>query len=233
MKWVSDISEAFFHLFYPHLCIGCGNHVIEVGNFLCLECITNLPHTGFALYADNPVENIFRGRIQVQAAMSELYFSKHTMVQHMLHDFKYQGNKQAGIWFGRMMGKSLQSSPRFQDVELLVPLPLFIAKEKKRGYNQSALLCEGIAEIMHLPVVKNNVTREINTATQTRKHRTERWQNVAGTFCVKDPSQLENRHILLVDDVVTTGATLEACGMEILRSENALLSIATLAMASR
>jgi ComF family protein len=148
-----------------------------------------------------------------------------------MHELKYKSNKEVGYFLGKMMGTSLRASNRFDAIEALVPLPLYPIKEKKRGYNQATILCEGMAEIMGLPVWKNVVKRLSFTDTQTKKSRLERWQNMEGRFELSDPARVNNRHLLLVDDVITTGATLEACGNELLRGEGVKLSIATLACA--
>jgi ComF family protein len=223
-------SSPLFHLFYPHTCIGCGSDVIAKENFLCLECLHDLPFTGFAMHENNPVEKKFWGRIALASATSEFYFSKGSMVQNMIHEFKYRGNKEAGHYFGNLMGKSLLNSNRF-DIDVIVPLPLFEKKEKKRGFNQAEILCNGISEILKKPVVKNNVIRKIFTDTQTKKHRLERWKNVEGIFYVNAPTELQGRHVLLVDDVITTGATIDACGTEILKIKGVTLSVASLAIA--
>lgn len=232
MKQSFFTPSSIFHLFYPHNCIGCGSDVIDNENFLCLECINDLPHTNFAMHANNPVEKIFWGRAPVTSAMSEFYFSKVSIVQNLIHEFKYKGNKKVGYYLGNFMGKSLINSNRFNNIDTIIPLPLFEKKEKKRGYNQAEILCAGISEIMNIPVIKKNVTRIAHTETQTKKGRTQRWENVEKTFSVLQPQQLEGKHILLVDDVITTGATLEACASEILKINDVHLSIATLAMAT-
>jgi ComF family protein len=221
------------HFFYPHTCPGCGSDIIEKQNFLCLECTTNLPHTGFALHADNPVEKIFWGRIMVVAAMSEFYFSKDSIIQNLIHEFKYKGNRKAGLFLGNMIGDSLLNSNRFSNIDALVPLPLFSIREFKRGYNQSSLLCAGINEVLGLPLILKNVIRIVHTGTQTKKGRIQRWENVEKSFHVVQPEALQGKHILLVDDVITTGATLEACGAEILKVADTSLSIATLALATK
>ncbi|MEO8721011.1 MAG: ComF family protein [Ginsengibacter sp.] len=222
--------KSISHLFYPHTCIGCGSDVIQNENFLCLECINDLPHTDFAMHANNYLEKKFWGRMALTSAMSEFYFSKDSIVQNMIHEMKYRGNRKAAHYFGKLMGKSLLNSNRFQ-ADVLIPLPLFESKEKMRGYNQSEILCNGISEIDQIPVSRNNVIRKVFTETQTRKHRLERWKNVENIFQIIDPKSLEGKHVLLVDDVITTGATLDACGTEILKIKNVKLSIATLALA--
>ena len=221
------------HLFYPHVCTGCGSDLIQNGNLICLECINNLPQTNFAQHANNPIEKLFWGRIPLVAAHSEFYFSKQSLIQQLIHQLKYKNNKEIGFYMGELMGKSLLDSNRFVSIDALIPLPLNAAKERKRGYNQAAIICEGMSAIMNVPVIKNNVLRQRDTDTQTKKHRTERWHNVAESFIIKDDAVLKGKHFLLVDDVVTTGATLEACGELMLSIEGVKLSIATLAQASK
>ena len=233
MKTASISNWALFHLFFPHQCIGCGSDILSHEQLVCLGCIQDLPHTRFALHANNPVEKIFWGRIVVQNAMSEFYFSKSSVIQNLIHEMKYRGNTKAGMYLGNLMGRSLKESVRFADVDCLVPLPLFAKKEKHRGYNQSEILCKGIQEILPLPIITKNVIRVKATETQTKKGRTERWQNVDSTFAVSDGASLAGKHVLLVDDVITTGATLEACAGEILKTTGARVSIATLAMAMK
>jgi ComF family protein len=171
--------------------------------------------------------------MQIINAAAHFYFTKESLMQHLMHQFKYKGNKDLGLQLGRMMGNDLMSSGRFNDIDALIPLPLFPSKEKKRGYNQATVLCDGIAEILHIPVLKNVITRPQHTDTQTKKGRIERWKNIEGKFLLKDQKAIQNKHLLLVDDVVTTGATLEACGHELLSAEKVKLSLATLCVASR
>ena len=233
MNFRSNILSPLVHLFYPHVCTGCGSDLVEDDNLLCHHCVNELPHTNFALHANNPVEKIFWGRLALTAAMSEFYFTKGTLIQTLIHEFKYKSNKNVGLYLGAIMGSSLLSNNRFTKIDALVPLPLFADKEFKRGYNQATILCNGMSEVMDVPVIKNNVVRKRFTETQTKKHRTERWENVEGSFEINNAQEIKGKHILLVDDVVTTGATLEACSAEILKIEETKLSIATLAFASK
>lgn len=233
MNLASTILSPLKHLFYPHVCTGCGSDLIDDNNLLCLQCINDLPHTNFEMHANNPVEKIFWGRLPLTAAMSEFYFTKGTLIQTLIHQFKYKSNIDVGLYLGAIMGRSLLNSNRFTTIDALIPLPLNAEKEFKRGYNQATILCNGMAEVMGVPVIKNNVVRNRFTETQTKKHRAERWKNVESSFGTNDSAALRNKHILLVDDVVTTGATLEACGTEILKIEGTKLSIATLAYASK
>lgn len=232
MNFQSDILAPLSHFFYPHICIGCGSDVLPEELYLCADCISNLPRTGFEMHAQNPVEKIFWGRLPLVAATSELYFSKGSIAQNIIHEFKYRGNKEIGLDCGRMMGKSLSGSNHFGGIDAIIPLPLYYKKEKRRGFNQAKILCEGIAEFLKVPVIVNNVTRIISTETQTKKGRIERWENVNESFVVNFPDELAGKHILLVDDVVTTGATMEACGSQILKVPGVRLSIATFAFAT-
>ena len=213
--------------------MGCGNDLFGKEEVLCVQCMNNLPATNFHLHANNPVEKIFWGRLPLVTASSHLYFTKNSLLQHLLHAFKYRSAIEIGLYFGRCMGRSFLQSNRFNDIDALVPLPLHPKKERTRGYNQAAVLCEGISEITKIPVFKNVIKKPTSTQTQTHKDRVGRWENIEGKFLLSDPGTISNKHVLLVDDVVTTGATLESCGRELLTIERVKLSIATLAYTSR
>ncbi len=191
-----------------------------------------MPLTGFYMHQINPVEKIFRGRIPVITASAYAYFSKDSVVQHLLHSLKYGSNKEAGIYMGRLIGRKLTSCEWNNDLYALIPLPLHSEKQKKRGYNQAEMICEGISSEMNVPVINNVIVRSKNTESQTHKNRMERWNNIESKFELKKPAALMNKHVLLVDDVITTGATLEACGSELLKTEGLHLSIAAFAYTS-
>lgn len=151
-----------------------------------------------------------------------------SLIQSIIVQLKYRGNKEIGVYMGKLLGNFLLNSSRFAGVDVLVPLPLNPRREMKRGYNQATALCNGIASVWNKPVIDKNVIRTVYTETQTHKNRISRWENMDGIFAVKNSTLLESKHVLLVDDVVTTGATLEACGAEILKIQGTTLSIATL-----
>ena len=232
MIQLKEIKDSVLHLLFPHVCAGCGSDLLNEESMLCMHCLAELPETNFQMHANNPIEKIFWGRVPLVSATSQYYFTKESRMQQLMHEFKYRGNKELGMALGRMMGDYLKKSNRFK-IDSLIPLPLFPAKEKRRGYNQATVLCEGISERMNVPVLKNVIIRTHHTQTQTKKGRVERWQNIEGKFKLIDPSAITNNHVLLVDDVVTTGATLEACGQEILQVPDTRLSIATLCYTAR
>jgi ComF family protein len=232
MTNLKEIKDAVLHLLFPHVCTGCGSDILAKESVLCMRCMDAMPETNFEQHADNPVEKIFWGRLPLKGASAQYYFTKESLMQHLMHQFKYKGNRELGLQLGRMMGDQLKKAGRF-DADALLPLPLFPAKEKRRGYNQATILCEGMAESMGLPVIDNAITRPQHTETQTKKGRIERWKNMEGKFILTKPELIQNKHVLLVDDVVTTGATLEACGNELLKAENLQLSVVTLCFVSK
>jgi ComF family protein len=228
MPLLKEIRDSLLHLAFPHVCEGCGTDNLQPEHLLCLRCTSSLPSTNFHLHSHNPIEKIFLGRIPLTCATAQYYFTKESLMQHLMHQFKYKGNKEVGIFLGKLMGWAMAESDRFTNVDVLIPLPLHKSKEHKRGYNQAAVLCEGVSSVLNKPVWKDVVIRPEQTETQTKKRRIERWQNMEGKFELVNSFAIENKHVLLIDDVVTTGATLEACGSELLKAKNVQLSVATL-----
>lgn len=194
-----------------------------------MRCFSELPATNFFAQSGNPVEKKFYGRLPLKSAGSGYFFTKDSLLETLIYELKYKGNKDIGFYLGQLLGKFLAENNRFNEADVLVPLPLNASREKKRGYNQATVLCNGIASVWKKTVMDKTVIRKINTQTQTKRGRITRWENMDGAFAVADSSAIENKHILLVDDVITTGASLEACGSEILKVQGTTLSIATLA----
>lgn len=227
----SPILFYLTELLFPRLCVVCGDKLIEQEQWICLHCLHHIPRTNFHLNPDNPVAQLFYGRVQVEFATSFFYFSKGSKYQTLLHNLKYKGMKELGEEIGKHFGIDLLQSSDFSSVDLICPVPLHSQKEKKRGYNQSWWIASGIARQLNKPVSADNLKRITATETQTRKSRFERWTNVEGIFELSNPEEFSGKHILLVDDVVTTGSTLEACAQAILSKSTARVSIATLATA--
>lgn len=230
MKSLSaEFGRGLIRLFFPHICPGCGSDLLSEHQTICLQCLHRLPRTGFENLSGNPVEKIFWGRLPLVAASSYLYFSKSSSLQRLLHQFKYGGQKEIGLFLGRIMGEAIVRSGRFSEADALIPLPLAATRERSRGYNQALVLCKGIAASLPIPVWDDALFRPLHTESQTRKNRIDRWQNMAGKFVCRNPDRFRSRHLMLIDDVITTGATLEAAGHALVSIPGLKLSLASLA----
>ena len=218
-------------LIFPRLCVTCGDKLIVQEQWICLHCLHHIPRTNYHLEPENPLAQLFYGRVRIEFATSFFYFSKGSKYQLLVHNLKYKGMKELGAEMGKHFGIDLLQSDDFSSVDLICPVPLHPRREKKRGYNQSGWIAQGIATQMNKPLSVNNLIRVKATETQTLKNRFERWQNVEGIFDLTNPEAFSGKHILLVDDVVTTGSTIEACAQAILSKTDARVSIATLASA--
>lgn len=226
-------AEALLHMFYPHLCKGCAMDISQKEQQLCTACLASLPFTGFEKHTENPAEKIFFGRTNILSAMGLLYFTKDSLVQSLIHQIKYESAKELAIFMGKMMGRALLNEARFGGIDLLLPLPLTPGREKQRGYNQSTLLAEGISSILNIPVKTTLLQRRSSQGTQTHKSREERWLQMHRQFVCPNPSAIQGRTILLVDDVITTGATLDACASILNGIPGVKTSIAALAIAMK
>lgn len=229
MKW-NDLAYDFWSLFYPRICPACDNPLVRNEEFLCTACLMDLPRTNFHKDRENEVAQMFWGRANVENASAFLYFHKKSKVQHLLHKLKYKGDKEVGRFLGRLAANELIETP-FAQIDMIIPLPLHPKKQKIRGYNQSEMIAQGLGEVWGKKTETGVLIRKIANTTQTRKHRYERWLNVEEVFEVVNPDKIANKHILLVDDVVTTGATLEASAGELLKVTNTKVSIITVAKA--
>lgn len=211
------------------MCIGCGSDVLDIEQIICNECFAQLPETNYFLYEDNPVQRRFAGRMLIQHAASTFHFSTKSVLQNIVFALKYRGNKEAGMFLGKQTGNALLQTTWYKEIDVIVPLPLNTRKLQQRGYNQAALIAYGIAHMINKPVVDNVAMRKVFTETQTHKDRVSRWQNMQYVFTVDNAAALHNKHILLVDDIITTGATLEACGQHLITLPGCKLSLVTAA----
>lgn len=220
------------NLFYPQVCAACGNLLMKGEKSVCLSCRYLLPKTGYEKDIDNPLAKSFWGQFDFHAVTAEYFFSKTGKIQHLLHQLKYQGNRDAGFFLGQQIGESIKDAELFQGIDYLVPIPLHPKKEFIRGYNQSYVIAQGVEDVTNIPIVKYGLVRTVFTSTQTKKTRDERWANVKDIFVIKENEIFENKHILLIDDVLTTGATLMAAGRTLMSVNGVKVSAATAACAS-
>lgn len=226
----SPYFDGFLELFFPRLCVTCKRKLFTNERHICLHCVLELPKTDFHTDSQNKVAQIFWGRVPVENVTAWLFFRKGSKYQRLLHCLKYKGMKEIGDEMGNRFGYDICQSS-FRDVDLIIPVPLHEKKMKQRGYNQSEHIAAGMAEVLKKPLIPGNLIRIRSTDTQTRKGRFQRWQNVEGVFEVADPDVLKGRHILLIDDVITTGSTLEAAVRALLNAGAAKVSLAAIAFA--
>ena len=218
-------------LFYPAVCLVCGKRISNPYTVLCLKCELQMPKTGFPDDEDNPVSRIFWGRVCVRAGISLFRFEKGSACQVLLHELKYRGNAKAGIYLGRLLGQELTGRV-FSDCDMIIPVPLHRKKLKQRGYNQSELIAGGVSEITGIPVVPDLLRRTKYQDSQTSKNREERFENMTGAFaCNNSLPDLHHKKILIIDDTITTGATMEACSAVLLQNFHCSIYIATISYA--
>jgi ComF family protein len=228
---IPPFIEDFISLLYPRVCAACGNSLFKNEEVICTFCLYHLPKTNYHLMDDSPLDKVFWGRAQLAHTAALYNFQKKGKVQHLIHQLKYKGRMDVGVYMGKILGADLLKTEAFQDITKVVPVPLHPAKQRKRGYNQSEQIAIGLAKAMNIEMDATSFVRTFNTETQTRKSRFARWENVKEIFKVTSPEELANRHILLVDDVITTGATLESAAHILLDIEGVKLSVACIGFA--
>ena len=216
---------------FPRYCAICGQRLLRNEKCLCLDCLRKLPRTNLHTLSDNVIEKNLWGRLPVERASSFLYYSKGGSVQKLLFELKYYHNADIGIYLGRCMASELLPSGFFEGIDYIVPVPLHPKRLRERGYNQSEMLSRGISDVTHIPLNTSWIQRKQATQTQTHKSRFDRWENVKDVFQLNCDVSLEHCHLLLVDDVMTTGATLTACADVFRKIPGLRISVLTLALA--
>ena len=222
--------RSLFRLFFPRNCALCGEPLVGDEHDICSHCLLEIPELYTTLGSDNFIERRLRGRIPICESTALLLFQRHNLTQKILHQIKYYSNEKLAVAMGERLGLHIAECRLFDDVDIIVPVPLHRRKQRQRGYNQSLLLCKGIVRNFPRPIVTDNLVRIRYTETQTRKSRQERLDNMKDVFAVTDPSALQGKHLLLVDDVITTGATTEACWLALQHVDNVRISVAALAV---
>jgi ComF family protein len=225
------IVADFFDFVYPRCCCGCGTPLGRNEDCICTDCFLQLPLTFFEKEHLNSVSNEIFARVPVKEACAAFHFVKDGTLQKMLHLLKYCGNKNMGFFLGKELGRILAASGKYDDVDCLVPIPINIKKQKLRGYNQAEIIAKGVCENLPRPLVCDVLIKPITGESQTRKSRYERYENLLDSFalCKSTLATLENKHILLIDDVITTGATIERCAKELLKIRGTTVSVAAVA----
>ncbi|MEJ5961375.1 ComF family protein [Pedobacter immunditicola] len=228
---IQNLFKDFTNLLYPELCPACDARLNNSEKDICIKCEFDLPYTDFHLHRENPVAKQFWGRIPLHTAMALLYFTKESKTQNLMHQLKYKSQPQIGFLLGEMIGERLIASGFQQNYDYIVPVPIHEKRLRSRGYNQSEYIANGIAEKLKIPVKTKVIIRYKQTKSQTKNERFERFHNLENAFMVLQPMAVTGQHILLVDDVITTGATLEACATTLGQHKPAHLSIAAAAYA--
>jgi ComF family protein len=223
-----SLLQDLFSLFFPSLCESCQGILVGGEALLCTRCEHSLPRTGFHMHRENPMTRIFWGRTGIEGATALYYYHKGGGVQSLVRRLKYNGRKDLGRHLGRLMGRELLLSPWFRGLQAVIPVPLHEKRLQSRGFNQSEVFAEGISGVTGIPLNTTALLRTAATPTQTRKSRFHRWENVKEAFIVKKEMLGGARSLLLVDDVLTTGSTLEACVTRLLDVEDVRVWVATI-----
>ncbi|HNV99013.1 MAG TPA: ComF family protein [Chitinophagales bacterium] len=220
-------------LLFPRICVACHMPLLQHEQIICLKCRVTLPRTDFGAWPDNPVAKKFWGKIPVEGAVAMLHFHKGSKVQSMMHALKYRNRKDVGVLLGNFLGNYIRQHQLFTRADCISTVPLHADKLAIRGYNQCDVIAEGVQQILQLPILNHALVRKQFTSTQTKKSRLERWENVREVFEVSEPDLVIHKHILLIDDVITTGSTLEACAMQLIAQPHTKVSIAAVAYAEQ
>ena len=228
---IKSFFEDFLNLIYPRTCAACGNTLFRHEEVLCSHCIIHLPKTFYHSDEENPLFMLFWGKIPLEMIAAFYFYNKGSKVQNLIHQLKYKNRPDIGIYLGKRYGNYLKKSAQFFSIDLIIPVPLHRKKMKTRGYNQAEMFAQGLSATMGIPNITTILVRSSATETQTKKSKEERWENVKGKFAIENKELLKGKHILLVDDVITTGSTMEACAQTLLTVEGVAVSFASIAVA--
>jgi len=219
------------NLFFPKVCYACRNLLVDQETYICTDCRHNLPVTNYHFNNDDTVKKVLYGRVKLENATALLQFQKKGMVQHLLHGLKYKGYENIGVFLGKWLGEELKTIEAYGNIDAVVPVPLHKRKQRKRGYNQVEKFGLEIAKALDVEYIDTVLIKTTSTKTQVFKERIARWNNNNEVFSITNHNTIANKHILLVDDIITTGATIEACANQLLKANNVKISVATMAIA--
>ncbi|MBA4851633.1 ComF family protein [Emticicia sp. BO119] len=227
MKWLNHLVD----IIYPKTCEACGEPLSGGEKLICTQCLIDLPRTNTHLNPDKLIERRFWGKINVSHTTAYLKFSKKSKVQHLLHQLKYRNKPEVGVMLGELYGQDLKAAGFGNDIDILIGVPLHNEKEKQRGYNQANCIAEGLSNTLDIPYVTTAAKKALKTETQTKKSRFERFRNVQDVFEITDKELIKNKHIAIVDDVLTTVSTIESFAEILLENGCAEVSVITIAIA--
>lgn len=216
-------------LFYPKTCICCERHLSYNNHLLCVPCLHDLPYAYYTDQKNNPIDQIFFGKSSIKSATSLFLYKSKSVSQTLIHHLKYKNNESVGVLLGNLLALEISNSKQFQNLDYIIPVPLHPKKLKQRGYNQLTKLGDTLSENLKIPFIENLLTKTSSSDTQTKKNKFDRWKNAQESFELTDDNRLENKTILLIDDVITTGATIGACIKELSKTKNISISVATIA----
>ncbi|PWH83607.1 amidophosphoribosyltransferase [Algibacter marinivivus] len=223
--------KSIVNLFFPKVCNACHNQLNDNEDTICLDCRHDLPVTNFHFDDSDNIKKVLYGRAKIEHGTALFRFEKKGNVQRLIHNLKYKGHENIGFILGNWLGGELKTIEAYQNIDAIIPVPLHENKLKKRGYNQVAKFGQQIAEALNAEYLDDVLIKISNTKSQTNKKRFARWSSSDELFALKNITKIENKHILVVDDIITTGATLEACISVLSVAENSKISIATMAIA--
>jgi len=228
---ISQLLDELLHIIYPNICVSCKEESASSNDVFCIFCKSDLPYSNAFDIRNNFLEQKLIGRLEFETGAYLFHFYKESKIQEAMHEFKYNGIRNIGVVLGRQFGEKWKNSTSLSMPDVIIPVPLHYQRQAKRGYNQSKVFAEGINETLGVPVLEKVLLKRYRTQSQTKKSRLDRIDNIKESFCIKQPTLLEDKHILLVDDVLTTGATIECCAAVISAEVQCKISIGTIALA--
>jgi len=225
------ILSEIVNLFFPRVCEVCGNGLVQGETIICIGCYINLPRTDYHIQPENKTAYLLAGRIPFKRASSYFYYTKQSDYTNIIHALKYNGKQKNGVYFGELFGHELKECGFCEGIDCIIPVPLHKKRFRERGYNQSLCIAKGISKATGIAIYDTSVTRIVYNRTQTKKTKIERFENVEDIFQLEENHLLTNKHVLLVDDIITTGATIESLALALETVEGIEISIASLAIA--